>query len=69
MASIGSQMHDHVYIIILLKISEIVNGIAGTLFGHYGETNDALLIGGLVEPSEPLMPCHSPLSTVIQVMP
>jgi len=33
---------------------ESTNGIAGSLFCHYGETNDAFLIGGLVEPNETL---------------
>ena len=32
------------------------NAIAqGTLLCHYGETNDAFLVGGLVQPSETLM--------------
>jgi hypothetical protein len=36
-------------------MSESVNGIAGSLFCHYGETDDAFLIGGLVEPKETLI--------------
>ena len=32
-----------------------MNGFAGSLFCHYGETDDAFLIGGLVEPAETLM--------------
>ncbi len=36
-------------------MSENVNGISGSLFCHYGEIDDAFLIGGLVEPSETLM--------------
>ena len=43
------------YVIIRLKLSENVNGLACSLFCHYGETNDAFLIGGLVEPDETLM--------------
>jgi hypothetical protein len=35
-------------------MSESVNGIAGSLFCHYGETDDAFLIGGLLEPNETL---------------
>ncbi len=36
-------------------MSESINGIAISLFCHYGETDDAFLIGGLVEPNETLM--------------
>jgi hypothetical protein len=36
-------------------MSESINGIADSLFCHYGETDDAFLIGGLVEPNETLM--------------
>jgi len=36
-------------------MSENINGIACSLFCHYGETDDAFLIGGLVEPDETLM--------------
>jgi hypothetical protein len=42
-------------------MSENMNGIVGSLFCHYGETDDAFLIGGLVEPEETLMAsaiCH-----------
>ena len=37
---------NYVYVIIILKMSESVNGIVGSLFCHYGETDDAFLIGG-----------------------
>ena len=53
MASSTSQT-NHGYVIILLKISENINGLAGSLFCHYGETDDAFLIGGVVEPNETL---------------
>jgi hypothetical protein len=46
---------DYVYVIIRLKMSGIINGTAGSLFCHYGETDNAFLIGGLVEPNETLM--------------
>ena len=36
-------------------MSEIINGLVGSLFCHYGETDDVFLIGGLVEPNETLM--------------
>ena len=32
-----------------------MNGLSGNLFCHYGETDDAFLIGGAVEPNETLM--------------
>ena len=35
-------------------MSETINGIAGRLFCHYGETDDAFLIGGLVGHGETL---------------
>ena len=54
MASSTSQS-NHVYVIIRLKMSDNVNGLACSLFCHYGETDDAFLIGGLVEPNETLM--------------
>ena len=54
MASSTSQS-NHVYVIIRLKVSDNVNGLAGSLFCHYGETDDAFLICGLVEPNETLM--------------
>jgi hypothetical protein len=38
-------------------MSESFNGIAGSLFCHYGETDDAFLIGGLVEHDETLTTC------------
>ena len=50
MASSTSQSY-HVYVIIRLKISENINGLAGSLFYHYSESDDAFLIGGVVEPS------------------
>ena len=54
MASSTTQS-NHVYVIIRLKTSESINGLAGSLFCHYGETNDAFLIGVVVEPNETLM--------------
>ena len=42
---------NHVYVIIRLKMSEIVNGLADNMFYHYGETDDAFLIVGMVEPN------------------
>jgi hypothetical protein len=36
-------------------MSERINGLAGSLFCHYGETDDVFLIGGLVESDETLM--------------
>ena len=37
------------------KISENINGLSGSLLCHYGETDDAFLIGGVVQPNETLM--------------
>ena len=54
MASSTSQS-NHVYVIIRLKMSDNVNGLVGSLFCHYGEIDDAFLIGGLVWPNETLM--------------
>ena len=53
MASSTSQS-QYVYVIIRLKMSESINGIAGSLFCHYGETDDAFLIGGLIDHDETL---------------
>ncbi len=53
MASSTSQS-NYVYIIIRLKMSENLNGIDVSLLCHYGETDDAFLIGGLVGPEETL---------------
>jgi hypothetical protein len=36
-------------------MSESINGIVGSLFCHYGETDDAFLNGGLIDPNETLM--------------
>jgi hypothetical protein len=37
-------------------MSSKINGIVlGTILCHYGETNDAFLVGGLVQPDETLM--------------
>jgi len=36
-------------------MTESINGIAGSLLCHYGETDDVFLIGGLVEPNETWM--------------
>jgi len=44
-----------VYVIIRLKMSENINGSARSIFCHYDETDDAFLIGGVVEPNETLM--------------
>ncbi len=46
---------NHVYVIIRLKMSENMNGLFGSLFCHYGETDDAFLIGGALESNETLM--------------
>jgi len=47
---------NYVYVLIRLKMSRKIYGIVqGTLLCHYGETNNAFLVGGLVEPSESLM--------------
>ena len=46
---------NHVYVIIRLKMSENIYGLASSMFCHYGETDDVFLIGGLVEPNETLM--------------
>ena len=43
------------YVIIRLQMSENINGLSGSLFCYYGETDDAFLIGGMVEPNETLM--------------
>jgi len=55
MASLGPQTRNHVYVIIRLNMSKHVYGIVGSMFCHYGETDDAFLIGGLVEPNETMM--------------
>jgi hypothetical protein len=36
-------------------MSENINGLTGSLFCHYGETEEAFLIGGVVERNETLM--------------
>jgi hypothetical protein len=46
---------NYVYIVIRLKMSKSINGIVGSVFCHYGETDAAFLIGGLLEPNETLM--------------
>ena len=39
----------YLYVMIRLKMPDTINGVVlGTLLCHYGETNDALLVGGLV---------------------
>jgi hypothetical protein len=49
-------IRKYVYVPIRLKMLGKINGIVhGTLLCHYGETNDAFLVGGLVKPSETLM--------------
>jgi len=41
-----------------LKILDKINGIVqDTLLCHYGETNYAFLVGGLVQLGKTLMPC------------
>ena len=35
-------------------MSKNINGLAGSIFCHYGKTDDVFLIGGLVEPNETL---------------
>jgi hypothetical protein len=46
----------YAYVFIRLKMSDTTNGIVqGTLLYHYGETNDAFLVGGLVQLGETLM--------------
>ena len=54
MTSLKSQP-NHVYVIIRLKMSENINGLVGSMFGHYGEIDDVFLIGGSVEPNETLI--------------
>ena len=51
----STSQSNHVYVIIRLKMSENINGLAGSLFCHYGETGDAFLIGGMVLPNDTLM--------------
>ena len=46
---------NHVYVIIRLKMSENMNGLPGSLICHYGETDDAFLIGGVVTSNDTLM--------------
>jgi len=50
MASSTTQS-SHVYVIIRLKMSENINGLVGSLFCHYGETDDAFIIVGVVQPN------------------
>ena len=54
MASSTTQS-NHVYVIIRLNMLENMNGLSGNLFCHYGETADAFVIGGAIEPNETLM--------------
>jgi hypothetical protein len=47
---------NYVYVLIRLKRSDKINDIVqGTLRRHYGGTNDASLVGDLVQPSKTLM--------------
>jgi hypothetical protein len=47
---------NYAYVLIRLKMTDTINGIVqNTLLCHYGETNDAFLVGGLVQSSENLM--------------
>ena len=56
MASPVPPIPNYVYVLIRLKMSDSVNSlVTGTLVCHYGETNDAFLVGGLVRPGETLM--------------
>jgi hypothetical protein len=44
---------NYVYVVIRLKMAEIMNSLVGTtLLCHYKETNDVFPIGGLVKPRE-----------------
>jgi hypothetical protein len=53
MASSVAPVPNYIYVVIRLKMAEIVNSLVGTtLFCHYGETNDAFLIGSLVQPAK-----------------
>jgi hypothetical protein len=50
MASTVPPVHNYVYMVIKLKISEESNGLdSSSLLCHYGETNYVFLIGGLVQ--------------------
>jgi hypothetical protein len=51
----STSQSNYAYVIIRLKMSESDNGITGSLFCHYGETDDCFFIGGLVEHDETLM--------------
>ena len=51
----STSQSNHAYVIIRLKISENVNGLTGSMFCHYDETDDVFLIGGSVEPNKTLM--------------
>ena len=47
---------NYFYVLIRLKMSDKVNGVVnGILLCHYGETNYACLVGGLVQPSKTLV--------------
>ena len=50
----STSQSNYVYVVIRLKMLESINGISCSLFCHYCETDDAFLIGGLVEPNETL---------------
>ena len=55
MASSVPMVPNYVYVVIRLKMTEIVNSLVGsTLYCHYGETNDIYPIGGLVQQGETL---------------
>jgi len=55
MASSVPLVPNYVYVVIRLKMAESVNSLVGTtLLCHYGETNDIVPNGGLVQPSESL---------------
>jgi hypothetical protein len=55
MASSVPLVPNYVYVAIRLKMLEDINSLVGTtLLCHYGETNDIVPIGGLVQPGETL---------------
>ena len=58
MESLVPPIFNYVYVLIRLKMPRIINGIVqDTQLCHYGDTNDAFLVGGLVQPGETLMTC------------
>ena len=50
MASTVPPVPNHVYILIRMKTLDTFNSlVSGTLICHYGGTNEAFLVGGLVK--------------------